>query len=178
MGYTSCNLFGNLLLSMYAYSCLRSIEPALIWKRLCFFSLHLCNSDMFLRYSNWPPEGLVCSSCLEIYLFYHLLMLLVGSICPLPLSFAFFLWRKTYSCIYLKIWSFLQNVYHVFSNGWTLFYSFSVHLLYPDQPLIKAKQLFCLENLLRKKGYSGNCLLFKLHNWAVSIAKLNSLVLQ
>ncbi|XP_010323151.2 dicer-like protein 4 isoform X1 [Solanum lycopersicum] len=32
--------------------------------------------------------------------------------------------------------------------------TFSVHLLYPDQPLIKAKQLFCLENLLRKKGYS------------------------
>lgn len=30
----------------------------------------------------------------------------------------------------------------------------SVHLLYPDQPLIKAKQLFCLENLLRKKGYT------------------------
>ncbi|KAK4369861.1 hypothetical protein RND71_009336 [Anisodus tanguticus] len=32
--------------------------------------------------------------------------------------------------------------------------NFSVHLLYPDQPLIKAKQLFCLDNLLRKKGYS------------------------
>lgn len=31
---------------------------------------------------------------------------------------------------------------------------FSVNLLYPEQPLIKAKQLFCLENLLRKKGYS------------------------
>ncbi|KAM3337085.1 dicer-like protein 4 isoform X1 [Capsicum galapagoense] len=31
---------------------------------------------------------------------------------------------------------------------------FSVHILYPGQPLIKAKQLFCLDNLLRKKGYS------------------------
>ncbi|CAN4113157.1 unnamed protein product [Withania somnifera] len=40
-----------------------------------------------------------------------------------------------------------NHVDHYYDN-------FSVHLLYPDQPLIKAKQLFCLDNLLRKKGYS------------------------
>ncbi|XP_075077543.1 dicer-like protein 4 isoform X1 [Nicotiana tabacum] len=32
--------------------------------------------------------------------------------------------------------------------------TFGIHLSYPEQPLIKAKQLFCLDNLLRKKGYS------------------------
>ncbi|XP_059635348.1 dicer-like protein 4 isoform X2 [Cornus florida] len=31
---------------------------------------------------------------------------------------------------------------------------FGIHLLYPNQPLLKAKQLFCLDNLLRKKGKS------------------------
>ncbi|CAL5339512.1 unnamed protein product [Camellia sinensis] len=31
---------------------------------------------------------------------------------------------------------------------------FGVHLSYPDQPLLKAKQLFCLDNLLRKGGNS------------------------
>ncbi|XP_052198876.1 dicer-like protein 4 isoform X2 [Diospyros lotus] len=31
---------------------------------------------------------------------------------------------------------------------------FGIHLLYPDQPLLKAKQLFCLDNLLRKRGNS------------------------
>lgn len=31
---------------------------------------------------------------------------------------------------------------------------FSIHLRYPDQPLLKAKQVFYLDNLLRKKGYS------------------------
>ncbi|KAL3535967.1 hypothetical protein ACH5RR_004428, partial [Cinchona calisaya] len=31
---------------------------------------------------------------------------------------------------------------------------FSIHLLYPDQPLLEAKQVFCLDNLLRKTGYS------------------------
>uniref|UniRef100_A0A5B7C289 Putative dicer-like protein 4 isoform X2 n=1 Tax=Davidia involucrata TaxID=16924 RepID=A0A5B7C289_DAVIN len=32
--------------------------------------------------------------------------------------------------------------------------TFAIHLSYPDQPLLKAKQLFCLDNLLRKKGHS------------------------
>ncbi|CDP10524.1 unnamed protein product [Coffea canephora] len=32
---------------------------------------------------------------------------------------------------------------------------FSIQLCYPHQPLLKAKQVFCLDNLLRKKGYSG-----------------------
>lgn len=40
-----------------------------------------------------------------------------------------------------------NHIKHYYDN-------FSVHLLYPDQPLIKAKQLFSLDNLLRKKGYS------------------------
>ncbi|KAK2993669.1 hypothetical protein RJ640_009484 [Escallonia rubra] len=31
---------------------------------------------------------------------------------------------------------------------------FGIHLSYPDQPLLKAKQLFHLDNLLRKKGHS------------------------
>ncbi|KAM7508303.1 hypothetical protein LguiA_018756 [Lonicera macranthoides] len=31
---------------------------------------------------------------------------------------------------------------------------FHFHLLYPEQPLLKAKQLFCMDNLLRKKGNS------------------------
>ncbi|KAK3005994.1 hypothetical protein RJ639_017631, partial [Escallonia herrerae] len=31
---------------------------------------------------------------------------------------------------------------------------FGIHLSYPDQPLLKAKQLFQLDNLLRKKGHS------------------------
>ncbi|XP_060171899.1 dicer-like protein 4 isoform X2 [Lycium barbarum] len=39
------------------------------------------------------------------------------------------------------------HVEHYYDN-------FSVRLSYPDQPLIKAKQLFCLDNLLRKKGNS------------------------
>ncbi|XP_057508707.1 dicer-like protein 4 isoform X1 [Actinidia eriantha] len=34
------------------------------------------------------------------------------------------------------------------------FKTFGVHLLHPDQPLLKAKQLFCLDNLLRKGGNS------------------------
>ncbi|KAI3443972.1 hypothetical protein Pfo_000637 [Paulownia fortunei] len=33
--------------------------------------------------------------------------------------------------------------------------AFDVHLVYPDQPLLKAKQLFVLDNLLRKKKHSG-----------------------
>ncbi|CAK9179473.1 unnamed protein product [Ilex paraguariensis] len=32
--------------------------------------------------------------------------------------------------------------------------TFGICLSYPDQPLLKAKQLFCLGNLLRKKGYT------------------------
>ncbi|KAL3824589.1 hypothetical protein ACJIZ3_020618 [Penstemon smallii] len=32
---------------------------------------------------------------------------------------------------------------------------FDIHLVYPDQPLLKAKQLFVLDNLLRKKRHSG-----------------------
>ncbi|KAI8023022.1 Dicer-like protein 4 [Camellia lanceoleosa] len=32
--------------------------------------------------------------------------------------------------------------------------TFGIHLSYPDQPLLKAKQLFCLDNLLRKGGNS------------------------
>ncbi|CAI9097482.1 OLC1v1033915C1 [Oldenlandia corymbosa var. corymbosa] len=31
---------------------------------------------------------------------------------------------------------------------------FNISLKFPHQPLLKAKQLFCLDNLLRKKGYS------------------------
>jgi endoribonuclease Dicer len=31
---------------------------------------------------------------------------------------------------------------------------FDFRLLYPEQPLLKAKQLFCLDNLLRKKGHA------------------------
>jgi len=31
---------------------------------------------------------------------------------------------------------------------------FGIQLSHPDQPLLKAKQLFCLENLLRKGGNS------------------------
>ncbi|KAA8522907.1 hypothetical protein F0562_009330 [Nyssa sinensis] len=31
---------------------------------------------------------------------------------------------------------------------------YAIQLLYPNQPLLKAKQLFCLDNLLRKKGHS------------------------
>ncbi|KAM7472961.1 hypothetical protein LguiA_011144 [Lonicera macranthoides] len=30
---------------------------------------------------------------------------------------------------------------------------FGIHLSYPDQPLLKAKRLFCSDNLLRKKGH-------------------------
>lgn len=34
-------------------------------------------------------------------------------------------------------------------------YRFDIELAYPDQPLLKAKQLFVMDNLLRKKKLSG-----------------------
>ena len=41
---------------------------------------------------------------------------------------------------------------------------FGVHLLHPVQPLLKAKQLFCLDNLLRKGGNSGTQIITSIAN--------------
>ncbi|XP_058180782.1 dicer-like protein 4 [Rhododendron vialii] len=49
-----------------------------------------------------------------------------------------------------------KNAYDSFKDSTNhvehYFKTFGIQLSYPDQPLLKAKQLFCLENLLRKGG--------------------------
>lgn len=51
-----------------------------------------------------------------------------------------------------------KNAYSSFNDSKNhkehYFERFSIQLLHPDQPLLKAKQVFLLENLLRKKGHS------------------------
>lgn len=49
----------------------------------------------------------------------------------------------------------LHNIFFALLNGSSLFHRCGMDLAYPDQPLLKAKQLFVMDNLLRKKRFSG-----------------------